>query len=335
MLLLSAVFASTLSSPDPNCSCSWSSGTPIASGPRQEHGTAIVGDDIYIIGGIPASSSNNDTAFTSISLVEKYAIGTNTWTGAAALPINVTHANAAAVDGRIFVLGALVGTMSDTQSWTAVPDCFVYDPAADAWTALPPMPADQARGASAMAVRGKTIFVAGGQTVVNLRGQDSVDTVSAYDTEAGTWRTLPRLPAPRDHVVAQVIDGTLFVIGGRNHSVIADTVFALDLDAPPEQPAAWVTKAAMPTARGGLSAGVIGHRIFAFGGEENPDSPVGIFNNSEAYDVETDRWARLEAMPHPRHGTAAATHGGRIYIPGGGTVQGAGPSRTLEIFGCS
>ena len=81
----------------------------------------------------------------------------------------------------------------------------------------------------------------------------------------------------------------------------------------------------MPHPRGGLAGGVIGDRIYAFGGEGNPDTVTGVFPQSEAFDDQTQTWLELQTMPVPRHGMYGAVVGTKVYIPGGGLQQDAKP----------
>jgi hypothetical protein len=52
----------------------------------------------------------------------------------------------------------------------------------------------------------------------------------------------------------------------------------------------------------------------------------------EAYNPTTNTWRSLPQMPTPRHGIWAAVIGNRVYIPGGGVVQGFGASNINEVF---
>lgn len=165
----------------------------------------------------------------------------------------------------------------------------------------------------------------------------TVDMVSAYDTVARTWTLLPAaaslLPAPRDHAGAAVVGDTFYVLGGRAYSQanVSDTVFALDLY---DMASGWrVRDAKMPTARGGLSVGIVGDKVYTFGGEGNPAADSnGVFNNTEAYDTVRDSWEKLTPMEAPRHGTYAVGVGGRVYIPGGGTAESGAPVATFDFF---
>jgi len=118
-------------------------------------------------------------------------------------------------------------------------------------------------------------------------------------------------------------------VGGRDTETtnVKDTLYVLDLE---NMASGWATKAKLPTARGGLATAALGTKIYTFGGEGNQAaSQRGIYNQTEMYDTETDTWTKLSPMKTPRHGTAAAAEGGKIYIPGGGTSSGLGTDVSL------
>jgi N-acetylneuraminic acid mutarotase len=140
------------------------------------------------------------------------------------------------------------------------------------------------------------------------------------------------LPAPRDHAGAAVIGNKMYVLGGRDHGMFhtRGTVYILDLC---DLEAGWTTSTAqMPTPRGGVSAGVVGTKVYTFGGEGDQSVESGVFNEVEAYDVVTDTWESAGTMKVPRHGTYAVSVGGRIYIPGGGILEGGDPVSDFDVF---
>jgi len=307
----------------------WHALAAIPIGTLQEHSTVAVSDTkLVVLGGLLSNRSTTNQVLV-------YDIPTNAWSTAAPLPVVLNHPNAAAVAGKAYVLSGLTAPGPNaTGAWRAVPDCAVYDPAANTWTALPPLPAAQARGGAAVGVHGATIFIAGG---IAGSGGASVATVSAFDTAAGRWLELPaaarQLPAPRDHVGGAVVAGKFYVLGGRDSGVtnVKDTVFVLDLA---DLVGGWRTGAArMPTARGGVAAAAVGSKIYVLGGEGNrAENTKGVFGQTEVYDVVADRWESLGAMHLPRHGTCAAVAEGRIYIPGGGVRQGEGATSEFDVF---
>ncbi|MFC8939938.1 Kelch repeat-containing protein [Streptomyces griseoincarnatus] len=305
----------------------WRPLAPIASGPRQEHSVAAVGDDVYVIGGIVHDGAGG---VATTGQVDVYDTRRDTWSTAAPLPVAMNHPNVAVVHDRIYVLGGLSGG----SEWQALRDCFVYSPRVDRWRRLPPMPRGVERGSAAMGVSGRKILLAGGMRVLvpGAGGlQDTVATVSAYDVVTGRWEELPALPEARDHVGGAVVGETFYVLGGRDRGQVnvRDTVYAWEHGA-----RRWTERAPMPTARGGIAAAALGRRIYTFGGEGRHDgtNPNTVFDETEAYDTLRDRWERLAPMPVPRHGTAAVAVRGTIHIPGGGVLGGGAPVETNDAY---
>jgi N-acetylneuraminic acid mutarotase len=83
----------------------------------------------------------------------------------------------------------------------------------------------------------------------------------------------------------------------------------------------------MPTGRSGIGAGVVGGRLYVFGGEI-----PAIHAEIEAYDPASDTWEQLAPMPTPKHGIWASVFGNTFHLPGGATVQGLGATASYEVF---
>src|SRR5581483_11744175 len=111
-----------------------------------EVSAAAINDKVYVVGGYLANGSSNRLFI--------YDAFTDTWTEGAPLPIpgGVDHANVAAVNGKLYFLGAIRINDGFTTGRT-----FSYDPAVNAWTELAPMPI--AVGASGVAAIGSRIYV--------------------------------------------------------------------------------------------------------------------------------------------------------------------------------
>jgi len=300
---------------------------PLASvpigGTLQEHTTVALSDSLLaVVGGLVEGGATTDNVLL-------YDIPTDTWNQASPLPIALNHPNVVGVDGKIYVLGGLSGE----SGWPAVKNTFVYDPKTDEWEELQSIPDGLQRGSSVMGVYGSKVYLAGG--IPGTRA--SMDDVSIFDLETLEWLEVPeeasKIPAPRDHGGGAVINGKFYVVGGRESGLqnVRDTIFILDLE---DLESGWTTsEATMPTARGGISVAAVGEKIYVFGGEGNPEEGTnGVFGNVEVYDVEKDEWEELEPMDLPRHGTSAAAVGGKIYIPGGGVVQGVGATSVFDVY---
>jgi N-acetylneuraminic acid mutarotase len=313
--------------------------TPLASipSPRQEHTTFFLPPStIGILGGV-APARGAEVATTNIT--QFYSISDNTWRTVAPLPKPINHVNAAVSGGKVYVLGGLVDTNNGVRAWSGIADSWVFDPVTDVWSALPPMPAEEARGSAAMGVYDGKIILAGGMRVLELQGrylQDTVSTVSIFDTVDGKWLEVPaaakNIPEARDHAGAAVVGDKFYILGGRDHGQVnvKDTVFVLDLH---NISVGWRTsEGRMPTPRGGVAAASVGSKIYTFGGEGNRELESGVYNETEVFDTVSETWDRLAPMKIPRHGTYAVGVEGRVYIPGGGTLQGGNPVADFDVF---
>jgi N-acetylneuraminic acid mutarotase len=306
----------------------WSNLANITVAPRQEHTTFFLPPStIGIIGGIVPEGG----FIATTDLMQFYSITENTWETVAPMPRPLNHVNAAVSSGKIYVLGGLADADDGSRAWNAVRDSWVYDPKTNKWDAISPMPEGEERGSAAIGVYDGKIYLAGGMRTLQLEGerlQDTVDTVSIYDTRRERWITVPegarKIPGGRDHAGAGVVGDKFYVLGGRDHGQnnVKDTVFILDLR---NVQRGWVTSSArMPTPRGGVAAGVVGKHIYTFGGEGNQELESGVFDSTEVYNTATDSWERLAPMKVARHGTYAVGVGSNVYVPGGGLIQGGG-----------
>ncbi|TLS26756.1 hypothetical protein PpBr36_04287 [Pyricularia pennisetigena] len=340
--LLGAIAA--LSSNLPSTAChplqgtdlgSWQDLGFIALQSRQEHTAVALNDTTFaLVGGIiPAEGSdggNTPDSWATTNMFQLYDTATGEWSLGPPLPFAVNHANAVVVDGKVYLLGGLAPDADG--NWVKTGQSYVLDGLGGGWSALRPMPDEASRGSAAVGAAGDLLFLAGGMT--RLIPQSTIASVVAYNVTADEWITdLPDLPEPRDHAGSAVIDGTLYVVGGRafGQNNTKDTVYALDLQDPE---AGWETKQGhMPTPRGGVAAAAVGHKIYTFGGEGNQaEGSGGVFSETEAYDVVSDSWERLREMEVPRHGSWAVAIGDGVYLPGGGVRLGGAAVDRFDVF---
>jgi N-acetylneuraminic acid mutarotase len=276
---------------------------------RQEHAVVALAGEIYVIGGFTPNATAS---------VEVFDPQSETWRDAADLPTALHHANAAVIDGTLYVAGFYVGGSFTNVSGAVL----AYDPAGNDWSEIGQMPAGTERASSCVTTLGTRIYLFGGARA------DSVSDSSFYDVATGDWQEVPDLPEPREHCVAASIDGMLYVAAGRTDSIagVEGNTWAFDPDAETYSP-----RAAIPTPRGGVAGAVVAGRLYVFGGEGSDDDPNGVFPDVEAYDPASDGWLSLPDMLVPRHGFAAAAIGSRIYLPGGATAEGFGASANASV----
>ncbi|MEY4551144.1 MAG: hypothetical protein RL685_7339 [Pseudomonadota bacterium] len=270
---------------------------------RQEHAVAALGGEIYVIGGFTPMVTGS---------VEAFNPATDTWRAVASLPTPLHHANAATIDGRIYVAGFYLGG-SFTNADARV---LQYDPGTDAWSERAPMPAGTERASACVAALDGKLYVFGGARAT------TVTDASVYDVAADSWQALPPLPEPREHCVAGAIAGSIYIASGRAGGITGFQPNTWQFDPATET---YTPRAPIATPRGGTAGAVLAGRLIIVGGEGNPaPTSLGVFTNVEAYDPLSDSWQALPPMLQPRHGFGAAASEGRIFLPGGAAAQGFG-----------
>jgi len=296
---------------------------------QNEASTVVLDGRIYVMGGFGLGSDE------PIARVQIYDVAKGEWSLGTPLPEPVHHAGAAIVGGKIYQVGGFHNPFAMRDPIDTV---WAFDPAANKWERRAPLPSP--RGAMVVAAIGDLIYAAGGE---HRRPPGSpvpkgapppyepIADVAVYDPKADRWQVLPSMHHARDHAFVGSINGRLYVVGGRDRP-------KYDITAVEEyDPAtrAWSERAPMPNGRSGGAATVLDGKLYVFGGEGNDASPIGIFDQVEAFDPMSNSWTRFGPMPLPRHSQTAAAAGGRIYMPGGATRRGgtAGqePSITAHV----
>ena len=270
---------------------------------NSEFALAEANGKLYVLGGYPPMQGPNRTS----RAVQVYDIAGNSWQLGPELPQPNNHGMAAAVAGKIYLLG---GQYTDDQEGaTAVNTVYELDPARGSWVEKARMPTARSGGV-AVALGGK-IYVAGGRLP---RGND----FAVYDPATDEWEVLPPLPSQRNHITGAAINGRIHIVGGR----LGNGLSPLKSDAHEvfdPQTRSWTTAASMPRARSGMN-GVMARGCFhVWGGE----APTGMTPDHDYYDPRTDRWSSLRDMPIPVHGVVGSAFvGGLIWVTGGGTQVG-------------
>ncbi|MBI4247780.1 MAG: hypothetical protein HY614_11405, partial [Candidatus Rokubacteria bacterium] len=133
------------------------------------------------------------------------------------------------------------------------------------------------------------------------------------------------MPTARNHAAIGVVNGKIYVLGGRIGAAFVGTSSPTDIveEYDPATDQWGALKARMPTPRSAVAWGVHGGRIYVAGGEGQADAFMAAFRALEAYEPATNRWFSMPRMPIPRHGLAGAVVGNRLHLVSG-DVQSAG-----------
>jgi N-acetylneuraminic acid mutarotase len=242
------------------------------------------------------------------------------------------HVALASYNNKIYAFGGFVYPTSGSAAWVPIDNSWEYDPAADSWKALPPMPIK--RGAASAAAVGDRIYVIGGATtqpwskenfLSPATPQRGLGTVQAYDPKTNTWKELASMPTPRNHAAIGAVNGKIYMIGGRVGAAFiglaSDTSLVEVYDPATDT---WGTPGSrMPTTRSALAYGVYNNRIYIAGGEFQDPTQQTVFRTFEEYDPASNTWSVLPPMAIARHGVAAAVIGNRFYAVSG-DVQSSG-----------
>jgi N-acetylneuraminic acid mutarotase len=302
----------------------WTKKTPLPE-KAGEFSFATVNNKIYLLGGSPSGENQPPPG-----IVQEYDPATDRWSSRKKMPVPAHHLAAVGFGGKIYVFGGALQPQVGGPNQVPANNAWEYDPSADTWKALAPMPT--ARMAPVAEEAGGKIYVIGGASVhpgaklVSLGPRvphRSLNTNEVYDPATNKWETRMAMPTARNHAAAGVIGGKIYVIGGRLASAFASAGSNSDV-VEVYDPVANTWGAAglrMPTARSAMAFATFGNRILIAGGEIVDRHMFAAIRAVEAYDPATNQWTELPILPAARQGVSAAVIGDRLYVIGG-HVQG-------------
>ena len=326
LLLATAALAQMPTSP-------WKKGAPFPE-PDEELYSVACNGKMYVIGGW------GDGKARGVNYA--YDPATDRWAKKKSMARPAHHAALASYNGKIYVIGGFVppeGTQIPTGgAWQPIEDVWEYEPAADSWKALAPMPTK--RGAAVAVEAGGKIYVIGGATTVDgskdpfftfMGPAQVLSTNDVYDPATNKWEHRKPMSVPRNHSFGAAVNGKIYVIGGRTgHAFIMTATNTNVVEAYDPLADMWSGPLErMPTARSGGGWGTDGRRIYCAGGEVTTTELVGAFRGVEAYDTATNSWLTLPSMPMPRHGVAGAVVGDEFHLVSG-MVQSSGSMAFLD-----
>src|SRR2546422_344177 len=224
-----------------------------------------------------------------IGMVYEYDPATDKWTKKKPMPLASHHVSFTEYKGKIYAFGGFVLPQSGPPAWVPIDNAWEYNPAADTWRALAPLPSK--RGSPvAVATRDRIYVIGGGVTGPNqsavhpARPHFSVGAVAEYDPASNASRSRTAMPTPRNHAAAGAGNNKVYVIGGRVGGVFVTGPSSNPDIVEEDDPAAdaWAFRAKMPTPRSAMAAGVYEDRIYVTGGEYQDARVMGKFPAVEA-----------------------------------------------------
>ncbi|HEY4344445.1 MAG TPA: kelch repeat-containing protein [Parvibaculum sp.] len=275
----------------------WREGVPMTTA-RAYAGGALVGDDLYVIGGSSTSGPR--------SLTEIYDTVGDIWRASAALPVGLEQFGIVAADNKIYVAGGYetAGPDADTTE-TESNALWIYDLSLGSWVSGPAMPLPRV-GLNLASVGGK-IYAIGGSG-------PNAGQIFVFDPQANRWTTSrTSLPEPRSDSAIAVVGDAIYIIGGLANHVATPRV---DIFEPIS--GTWRVGPALPSARSGHIAAVLDGKIHVTGGQSI--SPPKTYPDHFVFDG--GKWSRAAPLPTPRHGAIAAAAHGKLFVVGGSPGAG-------------
>jgi len=287
-------------------SLTWEKPGPNAPERRYEAQGLALDGKLYVFGGFLSGTAAGLEAAV-------FDLATRTWSTLSPMPETLTHAGRAS-DGRyLYFAGGFIGD----GPGPSVDHVWKYDPELDAWTELPPLPADRGGGALAL-LDGKLHFFGG---AVHLEGEEyfSADygdhwTLALANPSRG-WTALAPLPNPRNHLGGCAVNGRIFAIGGQHlNDETAGDQPSVDIYDPASD--RWSPGPDLPLPVGHLTSNTIAYR-------ERVLVVSGVSYDSRSLDTvfelgpELTAWRELTPLPQPRHSPVSDVLGDTLIVTGG------------------
>jgi DNA-binding CsgD family transcriptional regulator/N-acetylneuraminic acid mutarotase len=172
------------------------------------------------------------------------------------------------------------------------------------WNHLTVLPI--ARSDPALVAYGNQIYVIGG-----LNSQGIYGGADRYDLQSNTWTFLPPKPLPVFNTQAAVINGLIFVPGGRSST---DSLKPTDvLEIFDTNSGRWQSGAPLPIPISAYGLVAFDGELYVFGGWDGKN----YLNTVYSYDPTDDAWHERTPMPTARAFCGVVEAGGRIFVIGG------------------
>ena len=223
------------------------------------------------------------------------------WGNRADLLHNYSELAFAELNGKLYLLGGYPATRVTVRTVQ------VYDIASDSWALGPQLPQPNNHGMAA-SVNGR-IYLIGGQTLADPP-HNYVATVYELDPTTGVWVEKAPMPTARSSGVAVVLDGKIYVAGGRPPHETDFAVYDPATDS-------WEVLPDMPTLRNHFTGAAIDGRIHYVGGRQGLGLGTSMTTAHEVFDPQTRTWTTAAPMLRARSGMNGVMARGCFHVWGG------------------
>jgi N-acetylneuraminic acid mutarotase len=231
--------------------------------------------------------------------------GGSIWAERAPLPERYSEIAITQLGTNIYVMGGY------PSSRRYVDTVQVYDAATDGWSYGVPLPRPMHHPMAAT-VNGRVYVIGGEISDTGLATAGTyLDSVYEFDPATRVWTQRASMPTARSSGAADVIDGKIYVAGGRPPRGSDFAVYDPATDS-------WQVLPDLPTQRNHLAAAAIGGKLYVAGGRFGAGVGSEMTSVLEIYDPATNSWSRGASMPAgPRGGVNGIAARGCFYVFGG------------------
>lgn len=281
---------------------------------RWAHTATLLGDGKVLIAG----GSNADAEIVLTAEIYDPVSGTFSQTGSMATP-RTSHTATLLANGTVLITGGFLIDNFEPALGTAE----IYDPATGAFASAGQMQVPRHSHSASLLLDGQ-VLLAGG--VTNTNSGEVTSTAELYDPSTGMFFVTGSMTSLRaGFVTAVLLDGKVFVIGGRGfNNVVLTTAEVYDPGT-----GSFFNEGAMNQSRSRF-AGVtlLDGSVLISGGSDSQFSPM---SSVEVYSPQTHTFELIGRLIQARAGhTATVLTDGRVLLIGGS--GGTGALATVELY---
>lgn len=262
--------------------------------PNSETAVAQLGNKFYVLGGYPSTR-------LTVILAQEYDSASDKWRLIAPLPKPLNHAMAVGYAGKVYIIGGQetagggrTGRSKRTRAGRFNPNSPDFD-----WRQL----SKRFKGFK----KGKGKRKGGSRR----RTAGYSNAVYAWDPKTDKWTEKTPMPSKRSGGAAAVLDGKIYVAGGRtrqtgNHFAAYDP-----------KTDSWETLPNVPTQRNHLGVVAVAGKIWVVGGRFGGSFRAEQSDAVEAYNPKSRKWLNMAPMLKPRGGVNVIAANECIHVFGG------------------
>ncbi|KAM4818515.1 kelch-like protein 13 isoform 1-T2 [Thomomys bottae] len=265
----------------------WKSLAPMDA-PRYQHGIAVIGNFLYVVGG----QSNYDTkGKTAVDTVFRFDPRYNKWMQVASLNEKRTFFHLSALKGYLYAVGG-------RNAAGELPTVECYNPRTNEWTYVAKM--NEPHYGHAGTVYGGVMYISGGITHDTFQKE-----LMCFDPDTDKWIQKAPMTTVRGLHCMCTVGERLYVIGGNHFRGTSDYDDVLSCEYYSPILDQWTPIAAMLRGQSDVGVAVFENKIYVVGGYSwNNRCMVEIV---QKYDPDKDEWHKVFDLPESLGGIRACT----------------------------